>query len=142
MINLSEKLLRERKLTKNRCQHQQVTVLRRMLSRLAPASQLLENGCNLPFPDETFDCVYSIDIIEHVPDDKRFLQESLRVLRRKGIIIVGTPNHERLSLRMLQLIGRPMKFPRLLGKDPIYGEVVHLREYSRNSLVDLFKQRP
>lgn len=38
------------------------------------------DGTNLPFDAETFDFIYSTDVIEHVDDDACFVAESIRVL--------------------------------------------------------------
>ncbi|MFI3323615.1 MAG: class I SAM-dependent methyltransferase [Rikenellaceae bacterium] len=46
----------------------------------------------LPFADESFDCVISFQVIEHIKDDKRFVEEVRRVLRPGGRFIVSTPN--------------------------------------------------
>lgn len=46
----------------------------------------------LEFPDESFDCVISFQVIEHIRDDRRFVHEIHRVLRPDGRFIVTTPN--------------------------------------------------
>ncbi len=46
----------------------------------------------LPFEDESFDYVVSFQVIEHIPNDKRFVDEIHRVLRPGGKFIVSTPN--------------------------------------------------
>ncbi len=46
----------------------------------------------LPFADDSFDCVISFQVIEHIKDDKKFIQEVHRTLRPDGIFIVSTPN--------------------------------------------------
>ena len=46
----------------------------------------------LKFPDESFDCVISFQVIEHIRDDRRFIDEIHRVLRPGGRLIVTTPN--------------------------------------------------
>ena len=46
----------------------------------------------LKFPDESFDCVISFQVIEHIRDDRRFVDEIHRVLRPGGRLIVTTPN--------------------------------------------------
>lgn len=43
---------------------------------------LLADGLNLPFADDTFDAVYSQAVLEHVPDPQRAVDEMHRVLRR------------------------------------------------------------
>jgi SAM-dependent methyltransferase len=47
---------------------------------------------SLPFPDGTFDLVLLNEVIEHVRDDRRALEEATRVTRRGGHIVVFAPN--------------------------------------------------
>ena len=47
---------------------------------------------HLPFPDNRYDCVVSIDVLEHLVDDQPFLHELGRVLRPGGRAIVTVPN--------------------------------------------------
>lgn len=42
---------------------------------------------SLPFSDESFDVVYSIGLLEHLPDHKTAMKESHRVLRPGGVMI-------------------------------------------------------
>ena len=42
--------------------------------------------------DESFDVVVTFQVIEHIKDDKYFLQEIMRVLKPKGLLILTTPN--------------------------------------------------
>ncbi len=46
----------------------------------------------LPFADESFDCVVSFQVIEHIKRDRAFVGEVRRVLKRGGKFIVSTPN--------------------------------------------------
>ena len=46
----------------------------------------------LRFEDESFDCVISFQVIEHIKRDREFVREVHRVLRKGGIFIVSTPN--------------------------------------------------
>lgn len=46
----------------------------------------------LPFPSESFDCVISFQVIEHIADDLAFVREMARVLRPRGRLILTTPN--------------------------------------------------
>lgn len=55
-----------------------------------PVHALAEDS--FPFPDETFDSVVSIDVLEHLPQDQPFLKELKRVLKKEGRALVTVPN--------------------------------------------------
>jgi SAM-dependent methyltransferase len=55
-----------------------------------PVEQLPEG--DFPFPDNEFDCVVSIDVLEHLVNDQPLLQEIRRVLRPGGRAVVTVPN--------------------------------------------------
>lgn len=46
----------------------------------------------LPYPDSSFDCVVSFQVIEHIKDDSAFLKEISRVLKPNGLALITTPN--------------------------------------------------
>lgn len=47
---------------------------------------------NLPFPKNSFDAVYSADLLEHIPHPNLMVKESSRVLKKGGKLIIITPN--------------------------------------------------
>ena len=49
------------------------------------------DGQCLPFKDGVFDCVISIDVLEHVPYPEKMIKEIQRVLKRNGTLILSTP---------------------------------------------------
>ena len=51
----------------------------------------------LPFPDEAFDLVVSLETLEHVPDPHRGLRELVRVTKGGGRLIITTPNYLSLT---------------------------------------------
>ena len=59
----------------------------------------------LPYPNESFDVVISINVIEHVYDPFLFLQEIHRVLRNDGYAIICAPNLSGLQYRLELLFG-------------------------------------
>jgi ubiquinone/menaquinone biosynthesis C-methylase UbiE len=48
----------------------------------------------LPFRDQTIDVVVSFEVVEHLYDQPRYLDEVRRVLRPEGVFIVSTSNIE------------------------------------------------
>lgn len=55
----------------------------------------------LPFEDDSFDVVYSVSVLEHIPtgNDKIVLSEAMRVLKKGGLLILTTdvvPNNKQL----------------------------------------------
>lgn len=94
----------------------------------------IENNL-LPFSDNSFDLVFSMDVIEHVENDVLFLQEKIRVTRHGGKIIIGTPNYFRIGNLALAMVGK-LKYPRLLGHMN-WGDCIHLREYRKSDLLNL-----
>jgi len=47
--------------------------------------------CAMPFADESFDLILATDIVEHVDDDIRAVQEIARVLAPGGTILITVP---------------------------------------------------
>jgi len=48
----------------------------------------------LPFVDKSYDIIISFETIEHIDDGAIWLQESARVLKDDGILIISSPNRE------------------------------------------------
>lgn len=69
----------------------------------------------LNFPKQKFDSVISFQVIEHIKDDKGYLEEISRVLKPGGIALLTTPN-----------------ITKSLSRNPW-----HIREYTSQELKDL-----
>jgi len=55
------------------------------------AKFLVEDACNLSFPDNSFDKIYSIAVLHRIPSKKfrlQFLTEAKRVLKKEGKLII------------------------------------------------------
>jgi len=56
--------------------------------------------------NKKFDVVFAGEIIEHIFDTDRFLQNIRKVLKKNGSLIITTPNVASLGRRLLLLIGK------------------------------------
>lgn len=59
-----------------------------------PNTKFICGNCyNLPFSNDTFDLVFACEIIEHVEQPKRLVEEALRVAKPGGYIAISTPQN-------------------------------------------------
>jgi 2-polyprenyl-3-methyl-5-hydroxy-6-metoxy-1,4-benzoquinol methylase len=83
----------------------------------------------LPFGDERFSAVFAGEIIEHLVDTRRFLDELHRVLRPGGIAVITTPNLASFENRVRLLFG---VYPAWLEYE--LGDQGHVRAYTKRTL--------
>lgn len=62
------------------------------------------NCCELDFPDNTFDVAVSLEVIEHIEDQRRYLSQMSRVLKPGGIYIGSTPQKRLTQLQRGQIV--------------------------------------
>jgi len=74
------------------------------------------NALEMPFEDNTFDLVWSLESGEHMPDKSKFLQECYRVLKPGGKMILATWCHRETDS---------------FAGDLTKSEVAHLKEIYR-----------
>ena len=53
---------------------------------------VIGDGMQLPFADKTFDVSHSSNVLEHVTDPKRFIDEMIRVVHPRGVIFLAFTN--------------------------------------------------
>lgn len=87
----------------------------------------------LPFADASFDCLICSEVIEHIPAEEKVFDELFRVLKPGGRLILGTPDYDRRSWRVLEWI---------------YGRVSpggyadeHITHYGRSNLESYLRGR-
>jgi len=82
------------------------------------------DATSLPFPQNYFDVVISIETIEHVAEYKRYLSECNRVLKQKGLFLCTTPN-KKASFQLPS--GKPLN-------------PVHVHEFAIDELCGLIEE--
>jgi ubiquinone/menaquinone biosynthesis C-methylase UbiE len=58
----------------------------------SPDVQVHDVSAGLPFPDASFDYVFCIEVLEHVPNPYDTLGEIRRVLKPDGVLVLSVPN--------------------------------------------------
>lgn len=71
----------------------------------------IANAAELPFADATFDSISMLDVIEHIAEQKRVLDELHRVLKPQGVLIVTVPGQYVFSFADVGNL--KFRFPRL-----------------------------
>ena len=94
------------------------------------------NNEPIPFPDKYFDAVVALDVVEHVFDPIRFLQEIHRVLADGGYTIISTPNIRKIQRIASLIMGH---FPRT-SYDPVGFDGGHLHYFTSRDLRQLMEQ--
>jgi methionine biosynthesis protein MetW len=99
-------------------------------------AQLVDlNNEPLPFPDDYFDTVVLLAVLEHIFDPYSVIKEINRVLRPGGLLIIDVPNVASFSNRTRILFGR---IPVTSGDPGWDGGHLH---YFTKSALDEFLQR-
>jgi len=56
------------------------------------AAFVCASAVDLPFADDAFDLLNATDVVEHMPDQPKFLAEGRRVMRPDGVFFFNSPN--------------------------------------------------
>ena len=115
------------------------TILEANLDPINPDLESREFPSTIPLDDRSIDYIHAGEIIEHLTNPNWIFQESYRVLRRGGGMIITTPNVTRAGNVFKLLVGRS-NFDRLspLGSQESSDEWRrHFHEYEMRELVDL-----
>lgn len=103
------------------------------LNGLAPERILDAVGESLPFEDDSFDIVYSTNVLEHVRQPAQVLDEALRVLRPGGVLQFIYPNFHSFFDGHYAIFHPPVLWPAFLPwyvqtffrRDPRFAWTLH-----------------
>ncbi len=82
-----------------------------------------------------FDCVYSVDVMEHIENDKRFLNECYEMLKSGGLCIVLVPAVQFLYSNLDKSIGHYRRYDKSLVKKTIAETPFIIESMSYNNFV-------
>ena len=94
---------------------------------LSPLADVKADICALPFDDNSFDVIFCNHVLEHIPDDRKAMEELYRVLKPGGMGIFQIP----------QDLGRAVTFSddsitNEKERAAIFGQYDHVRIYGRD----------
>jgi len=107
---------------------------------------IISNAEKLPFKDRNFDIILGFEMIEHLTNPQKFIEEAYRVLKKGGLLIISTPNKSLFSPNISPLIKYHIReftleeFTLLLNKfdHTLFGQhLIFKRALSINSLIAL-----
>lgn len=75
----------------------------------------------LPYRDQVFDLIFSLDTLEHIKNDKLAISEISRILKKKGLAVITVPHRKKYYTTQDKIIG-------------------HYRRYEVKGLINLFKR--
>ena len=111
------------------------------------AGLVVAKGERLPFADASFDVLVFNEVIEHVEDDRRTIEDALRVIRDDGHIVLYAPNR----LYPFETHGIQWKGSYRFGNIPLVNYlptayrdrlVPHARAYTKRSIRRLWAGLP
>ena len=93
----------------------------------SPLADVKADICDLPFKDESFDFILCNHVLEHIPDDKKAMEELYRILRPGGTAILQIPQElDRAETFQDDSITDPKE------RAKIFGQYDHVRVYGRD----------
>jgi SAM-dependent methyltransferase len=100
--------------------------------------ELCDVSRTVPYPDDSFDHVFSNCVLEHIPDDEKAILESARVLRAGGHFVATVPLDYATSVSFPRLVSLLVRLPPLvknrLGSFPV-RQAGSIKEFSELSVI-------
>lgn len=93
----------------------------------SPLADVKADICDLPFVDNSFDCILCNHVLEHIPDDEKAMKELFRVLKPEGMAILQIPQdlNRAETFEDNSIVDRKKRAE-------IFGQYDHVRIYGRD----------
>jgi len=88
---------------------------------------------NIGYQNESFDIIFCLHVLEHIPDDNKAISELYRVLKKEGIAVIMVPQTKELETYEDWSITSPD------GRLKAFGQHDHVRRYGQDFLLKLQK---
>ena len=116
-FELSELDARERTITVCDVDPRAIELARELHDGLLAGADVIQADAPLPYPNDRFDLVVSMDVVEHLTDPGPWVRELLRVTKPDGMLFLTTPNYASKGLvtierTALELVARAQGFSR------------------------------
>jgi SAM-dependent methyltransferase len=107
--------------------------------RAGYSAQVIESADHLPLPDQSFDSVVCVEVLEHLFAPQVAVAEARRVLRPGGVLIATVPNAGHIRDRVDMLVGQWQPRGDSLGRQEPWRSP-HIRFFHRASLAAMIRQ--
>ena len=93
----------------------------------SPIADVKADICDLPFDDNSYDIIFCNHVLEHIPDDKKAMQELYRVLKPNGMGIFQIPQdlNRKTTFEDNTIIDKK-------ERAKIFGQYDHVRVYGQD----------
>lgn len=93
----------------------------------SPLADVKADICDLPFETDSFDFILCNHVLEHIPDDKKAMQELYRVLKPGGIGIFQIPQdlNREITFEDDSIVDK-------VERAKIFGQYDHVRVYGKD----------
>ena len=93
----------------------------------SPIADVKADICNLPFENNSYDIIFCNHVLEHIPDDKKAMQELFRVMKPGGFGIFQIPQDlkRKTTFEDDTIVDRKKR-------TEIFGQYDHVRIYGRD----------
>jgi ubiquinone/menaquinone biosynthesis C-methylase UbiE len=115
-------------------------ISRGLLASAGIPGSVIEEGIGeaMPYPDASFDAIYSVSCLEHTQDPQAVLSEMVRVLKPNGVAVVNFPNYGswwegHYNFFMLPHTPKWLFkiFARLRGRSPDFADTLQFITYGK-----------
>jgi len=98
---------------------------------------IVTDATKLPLQNESFHTVLCIDLVEHINKEETLIQETHRILKNQGKLLIATQNSSSLNYLLEGFVRRKvLKNPKWMGWDK-----AHVRFYNPQSIFTLLKSQ-